>query len=110
MTNIIRIVPWREVCDLLYQIAMDNISIELTEEDKHRLKVYGCLSSTVIFKVNGYTVELFIDGDKIDYVQHVIAPDGREGDFDDWTIDNNYNEPYNNLLLLQDKLNALFGN
>ncbi len=33
-----------------------------------------------------YLVTIFIDAGELDYVDSVIAPDGRDGDYDYWTL------------------------
>ncbi len=38
----------------------------------------------VRFRIGNYTVVIFNDCNELDYVDSAAAPDGREGDFDDW--------------------------
>lgn len=41
-------------------------------------------ASNVEVRIDGYKLVIFNDCNQFDYVDHAIAPDGREGDFDDW--------------------------
>ncbi len=41
-------------------------------------------ASIVEVRIDGYKLVIFNDCNQFDYVDHAIAPDGREGDFDDW--------------------------
>lgn len=41
----------------------------------------------VVFLVEGWRVTIFNDCDSFDYVDHIVAPDGREVDFSDWWPD-----------------------
>ena len=38
----------------------------------------------VEFNVDGWIVIIFNDSDEFDYIDSVVAPDGRRGCFDDW--------------------------
>jgi hypothetical protein len=42
----------------------------------------------VRFRIGDYTVVIFNDCNELDYVDSATAPDGREGDFDAWWIEN----------------------
>jgi hypothetical protein len=41
-------------------------------------------ASNVEVRIDGYKLVIFNDCNQVDYVDHAIAPDGREADFDDW--------------------------
>ena len=46
-------------------------------------------ASNVEVRIDGYKLVIFNDCNQVDYVDHAIAPDGREADFDDWWFVNN---------------------
>ena len=41
-------------------------------------------AGNVRVRIGGYDQVIFNDCDELDYVDRVTAPDGREGDFDEW--------------------------
>jgi hypothetical protein len=41
-------------------------------------------ASNVDVRIDGCKLVIFNDCNQVDYVDHAIAPDGREADFDDW--------------------------
>jgi hypothetical protein len=45
-------------------------------------------ASNVEVRIDGYKLVIFNDCNQVDYVDHAIAPDGREADFDDWFFSN----------------------
>jgi len=42
-------------------------------------------AGNVTFEIEGWTIVIFNDGDSLDYIDEVTAPDGRHADFDDWS-------------------------
>lgn len=47
----------------------------------------GRLTTVVNFRANGYLFSLFVDAGELDYIDYVVAPDGRKGDDDYWELD-----------------------
>ena len=49
------------------------------------------------FICKGYIINIFVDVGELDYVDRIIAPDGRQGGYDNWFIRENYIEPIEQL-------------
>jgi hypothetical protein len=74
-------VPAREVAVLLRRVAAGETPVELANPQWTWDKVYA---GNVAFVIGGYTIVVSNDCDEFDYVDSAVAPDGREGDFDEW--------------------------
>lgn len=69
-----------EAARLLARVAIDRryqpVATDQTWKETH--------AGTVPFEVNGWKIEIFNDCDCFDYVDSILAPDGRQGDFELW--------------------------
>lgn len=67
------------VAEILRKIA----NHEITPDEKVEWSFCG----NILVKAENYTIIIFIDCDEIDYVDSVIAPDGKETKFEEWEKD-----------------------
>lgn len=70
-----------EVRDLLLRVAKLEVEPKLIGDSW--TEVYA---GNVAFDVDGWRVEVFNDCDAWDYIDKVVAPDGREGQYEDWSL------------------------
>lgn len=75
------IISAREVADLLKKIISG--TVEIVHADPRQLWK-DAFAGDIEFIAAGYRLVFFNDCAELDYVDHVIAPDGRKGTFDDW--------------------------
>lgn len=74
-------VSGHEVADLLRRVGRGEVAVKLADFGWPWNRVYA---GNVEFAIAGYRVVIFNDCDELDYVDSVITPDDRTGDFEDW--------------------------
>jgi hypothetical protein len=74
-------VPGAEVAELFRQAIRGELSVKLLYPE-HTWKLG--YAGYVEFRIGDWRVNIFNDSDELDYCGDVTAPDGREGDIDDW--------------------------
>ena len=75
------IVSAREVTELLRKVNAG--AVEIVHADPQQLWK-SAFAGDIEFLAAGYRLVFFNDCAELDYVDHVIAPDGRKGTFNDW--------------------------
>lgn len=70
-----------EIAELLRRLGRGEEIVRLVEPDFSWQRVYA---GNVEFEIGGYRVVIFNDCDELDYVDSVVTPDRRIGDFEDW--------------------------
>lgn len=73
-----------EVADLLRKIAIKQAKVFVKPGARTWNEQFA---GDVRFIVDGWEIVIFNDCDDFDYVDSVISPDGRRGEFDDWYSD-----------------------
>jgi hypothetical protein len=82
MTQKIKLqVRGQEIADLLRQVGRGEVAARLVEPGCSWEQVYV---GNVEFDISGYRVVIFNDCDELDYVDSVVTPDDRVGDFEEW--------------------------
>ena len=76
-------VSGHEVADLLRQVGRGEVAVKLVDSCWTWKQVYA---GNVEFAIAGYRIVIFNDCDELDYVDSVITPDDRTGDFEDWYL------------------------
>jgi hypothetical protein len=71
----------QEIADLLRQVGRGEVAARLVAPSCSWQQVYA---GNVEFDINGYRVVIFNDCDELDYVDSVVTPDNRVGDFEEW--------------------------
>ena len=89
-----------EVVSLLADIAKEKITLTLSNS---AISWSSIESGNIEFKANGWTIKVFSDCGSFDYVDSVIAPDGRKGSFNYWIDKKNQVQEPSRTFLGQDK-------
>lgn len=69
----------KEAVNILRRIGRGKVKVVLDGADWHSVH-----AGNVCFKVEGWEIVIFNDCDSFDYMDHMIAPDGRSMEFEDW--------------------------
>jgi hypothetical protein len=80
-------IPAEEIVNLLRRVIKGQAKMQAVGESW--IDGYG---GNVNFLIDGYTVVLFNDCSELDYVDHAVAPDGRQTTFSEW-FDSGSGEP-----------------
>lgn len=75
-------VSGEEAAELLRRIIVGETALHL--EDASQTWANVGVAGNVSFLADGYRIVIFSDCAELDYVDHMVAPDGRRGDFDSW--------------------------
>lgn len=92
--------PMAEVGEILFCVIQKKVSFCAVHRTWDEI-----WAGNVTFYSDGYWIVIFNDSDDLDYIDSVLAPDGRFGTFDIW-YDNNDTE--GNLPFSQEEWNALY--
>ena len=68
-----------EVAEMLRAVARDELKVQVVNQTWNEAE-----SGNVQFKVADWAIWVFNDCGDFDYIDRVIAPDGRVGEFDNW--------------------------
>ena len=80
-----------EVNALLRKVGRGEITPHLANPEYGWAEVFA---GDVEYIVDGWKVVVFNDCDDFDYIDSVVAPNGRKGEFEDWCGDGeNWNQP-----------------
>ena len=74
-------VSTEEVVELLRKVGNGAVTPKLADHERTCTSVF---CGNVEYVVDGWIVVVFIDCNDWDYVDSVVAPDGRKGEFEDW--------------------------
>jgi hypothetical protein len=73
----------QEVIELLRRVGAGEVEPRLVVAARPWWEVYA---GNVEYMVDGWRVEVFNDCNDWDYIDRVVAPDGRDGEYDDWAV------------------------
>lgn len=73
----------QEIAHLLRQVGQGEIIAKLVDSRCTWEQVYA---GNVAFEIAGYRVVIFNDCDELDYIDSVVTPDDRTGDFEAWYL------------------------
>ena len=73
-----------EVVEVLRAVGEDRAVVRLKDPTQPWPHVHA---GNVVFQVLGWEISVFNDAGDFDYIDSVVAPDGRTGEFEDWTND-----------------------
>lgn len=76
-------VSGQEIADLLRQVGQGEMTVKLVDPRCTWERVYA---GNVAFEIAGYRVVIFNDCDELDYIDSVVTPDDRIGDFEAWYV------------------------
>lgn len=72
-----------EIAAVLRQVGRGEIAVKLVDSGWPWNRVYA---GNVAFEIAGYRLVIFNDCDELDYIDSVVTPDDRVGDFEEWYI------------------------
>lgn len=72
-----------EVADILRRVGQGEMTVKLVDPRCTWEWVYA---GNVAFEIAGYRIVIFNDCDELDYIDSVVTPDDRTGDFEAWYI------------------------
>ena len=77
-------IPASEVAEVLRRIARGDVQVRLQAGTE---SWYETLTGNVFFDADGWRIVIFNDCGFVDYVDSVVAPDGRTAKYEDWAQD-----------------------